>query len=56
MSGASTTGVGAIFAGAWFIADFGTMGVIYLFTGNATGLGDMIDNRVGTFEIYKGVY
>lgn len=52
----STTGVGAIVAGAWFIADFGTMGVNYLINGEAKGLGDMLDESIGTYEMYDGVY
>lgn len=56
MLGASTTGVGAIVAGAWFIADFGTMGANYLINGEAKGLGDMLDESVGTYEMYDGVY
>lgn len=56
MLGASTTGVGAIVAGVWFIADFGTMGVNYLINGEAKGIGDMIDESVGTLELYDGVY
>lgn len=56
MLGASTTGVGAIAAGIWFIADFGTMGVNYLVNGEAKGIGDMVDERWGTLEIYEGAY
>ena len=56
MLGASTTGVGAIVAGVWFIADFGTMGVNYLINGEVKGIGDMIDESVGTLELYDGVY
>jgi RHS repeat-associated protein len=56
MLAASTTGVGAIAAGIWFIADFGTMGVNYLLNGEAKGIGDMIDESVGTIELYEGVY
>ncbi len=56
MLGASTTGVGAIAAGVWFLADFGTMGVNYLINGKAKGLGDMIDESVGTYKMYEGVY
>ncbi len=56
MLGASTTGVGAIVAGIWFIADFGTMGVNYLISGQAKGIGDMIDESVGTYEMYDGLY
>ncbi len=52
----STTGIGAVFAGAYFLADFGTMGVNYLMTGEATGIGDWIDSQVGTIEIYDGLY
>ena len=33
MLGVSTTGVGTIIAGVWFIADYGTMGINYIFTG-----------------------
>ncbi|MDY3344195.1 hypothetical protein PG326_02850 [Riemerella anatipestifer] len=56
MLGVSTTGVGAIIAGAWFIADFGTMGANYLTNGEAKGLGDMLDESVGTYEMYHGIY
>ena len=56
MLGASTTGVGAIVAGIWFIADFGTMGVNYLVNGEGKGLGDMIDEHIGTLEMYEGAY
>lgn len=56
MLGASTTGVGAIFAGAWFLADIGTMGLIYLINGEAKGIGDMIDESIGTYELYEGIY
>lgn len=56
MLGASTTGVGAIVAGTWFIADFGTMGVDYILNGEAKGLGDIIDEKVGSYEMYEGLY
>ncbi|UII31993.1 DUF6443 domain-containing protein [Fulvivirga ulvae] len=56
MLGASTTGVGAIVAGVWFLADFGTMGVNYLINGEAKGIGDMIDESIGTYEMYEGIY
>lgn len=56
MLGASTTGVGAIAAGAWFIVDFGAMGVNYIMSGEAKGLGDMIDEATGTYQMYDGLY
>lgn len=56
MLGVSTTGVGAIAAGIWFIADFGTMGVSYIIIGEAIGIGDMLDNSFGTLELYDGLY
>ena len=56
MLAASTTGVGAIVAGVWFLADFGTMGVNYLLGNGAKGIGDMIDESVGTYKMYEGVY
>ena len=56
MLGVSTTSIGAFIAGAWFLADFGTMGVNYLINGKAKGLGDMIDESIGTYEMYDGIY
>jgi hypothetical protein len=56
MLGASTTGVGAIVAGVWFIADVGTMGVNYLVNGQAKGLGDILDESIGTYKMYDGLY
>ncbi len=60
MLGASTTGVGSIVAGVWFVADMSTMGVNYLMNGEAKGLGDMIDesvsNKYGKLELYDGLY
>ena len=41
MLGVSTTGVGTIIAGVWFIADYGTMGINYIFTGEAKGISDI---------------
>ncbi|RKE71967.1 hypothetical protein DEU39_4639 [Chryseobacterium sp. AG363] len=54
----SMSGVGSIAAGAWFVADMGTMGVNYLINGEAKGLGDMIDEATGgpLVEIYDGLY
>ena len=37
----STTGIGTIIAGVWFIADYGTMGINYIFTGEAKGISDI---------------
>ena len=56
MLGVSTTGVGTIIAGVWFIADYGTMGINYIFTGEAKGTSDMIDESIGTYELYEGIY
>ncbi|MCK6606875.1 MAG: DUF6443 domain-containing protein [Flavobacterium sp.] len=60
MLAASTTGFGTIVSGAWFIADFGTMGVNYLINGEAKGLGDMIDEsslgKSVTVKMYDGAY
>jgi hypothetical protein len=60
MLGASFSGIGSIVAGVWFVADMGTMGVNYLVSGEAKGLGDMIDesvvNEYGKFEMYDGLY
>lgn len=60
MLGISTTGVGSIVAGVWFVADVGTLGVNYLINGEAKGLGDMIDDSVaheyGRLEMYEGLY
>lgn len=56
MLGVSTTGVGTIIAGVWFIADYGTMGINYSFTGEAKGISDMIDESIGTYELYEGIY
>ncbi len=56
MLGASTTGAGAIVARVWFLAGFGTMDVNYLINGEAKGISDMIDEKLGTVELYEGVY
>jgi len=55
----SGTGVGAFVGGAWFIADYGTMGINYLLGNGAVGLGDMIDNslgKYGKYKMYDGIY
>ncbi len=52
----SGTGVGSIIAAVWFIADYGTMGVNYLSGNGAKGLGDMLDEQMGTYEMYDGLY
>ena len=41
MLGVSTTGVGTIIAGVWFIAGNGTMRINYIFTGEAKGISDI---------------
>jgi len=56
MIGISTTGLGAVVAGVWFIADFGTMGINYLIYGEAKSIGDMIDESTGTIKMYNGIY
>ncbi|MFC4749756.1 RHS repeat-associated core domain-containing protein [Flavobacterium branchiicola] len=60
MLGVSTTGVGSIVAGVWFVADFGTMGVNYLIYDEAKGLGDILDDsdfgKTITIKMYEGLY
>ena len=56
MLGVSTTGVGTIIAGVCFIAGYGTMRINYIFTGEAKGISDMIDESIGTYELYEGIY
>ena len=56
MLGVSTTDVGTIIAEVWFIAGYGTMGINYIFTGEAKGISDMIDESIGTYELYEGIY
>jgi RHS repeat-associated protein len=58
MLAVSMSGVGSIVAGAWFVADMGTIGVNYLINGEAKGLGDMIDEATGgpLVEMYDGLY
>lgn len=52
--GASTTGVGAIFAGVYFIADIGTG----LITGKSISerLDGWVENNYGKLELYEGYY
>lgn len=56
MLGISTTGIGTMVAGAWFLADYGTMGINYVFTGEPKSISDMIDESIGTYEFYEGFY
>ena len=60
MLGVSGTGVGAVVAGAWFIADYGTMGFNRIVNGEWRSLSDIIDEaaeeKVGKFELYEGFY
>lgn len=51
MLGASLTGVGSLVSGIWFMADSGAMGINYLITGEADGLGDMLDKSTGTLKL-----
>ncbi|WP_295364731.1 hypothetical protein [uncultured Prevotella sp.] len=32
------------------------MGINYIFTGEAKGISDMIDESIGTNELYEGIY
>ncbi len=52
----AATGVGAPVALVWFVVDFGTMGVNYLLGNGARGIGDLIDENVGSYEMYDGLY
>ena len=56
MVGISFTGVGAIVAGVYFVADFATSGVNLLVNGEAKGLGDLTDEYFGTVKLYDGIY
>jgi hypothetical protein len=49
---------GSLVAGAWFVADYGTLGVNYLMGNGAVGLGDIIDGWYGEplIEMYDGLY
>lgn len=49
MIGVSTTGVGSIVAAIWFAADMGTMGINLLISGEAKGLGDIIDEGLSSY-------
>lgn len=61
MLGASTTGVGSIVAGVWFIADYGTGAYNYIFTPDGfRTLSDVIDQsswgQTITIDMYNGFY
>jgi RHS repeat-associated protein len=43
MAAISFTGVGSVVAGIYFVADFSTMGISYLTTGEAKGIGTYLD-------------
>lgn len=47
MLGASTTGVGSIVAGVWFLADTGTLLFNLAVYQENQSLGDIIDNNIG---------
>lgn len=49
---ASTTGWGAIVAGVWFVADYGTLGATWLFTDDAQSISDMLDESIGTLQMW----
>jgi hypothetical protein len=50
------TKVGAILAGAWFLTDMGTGLYNYIDNGNFRTLSDVIDDNLGTYEMYEGLY
>ena len=50
------TGFGAPMAAVWFIADLGTAGVNYLLGNGFKGIGDMLDEKAGSYEMYEGLY
>ncbi|WP_157909844.1 hypothetical protein [Capnocytophaga cynodegmi] len=52
----SSTGIGSIIAGAWFLVDMGTGAYNYFVNDEFETLSDMIDNSVGTIEVYEGLY
>ena len=56
MIGISFTGVGAVVAGVYFVADFATMGVNLAVNGEAKGIGDLIDDKYGSIKLYDGIY
>ncbi len=45
----AATGVGSIVAAIWFAADMGTMGINLLISGEAKGLGDIIDEGLSSY-------
>ena len=52
----SGTGVGAAVGGLWFVADMGTGAVNYLNGNGFRTLSDVIDDNVGTYKMYDGLY
>lgn len=57
MIGISGTGFGSIVAGIWYIADYGTGAYNYFFTDDGfRTLSDVIDEGIGTYEMYEGIY
>ncbi|MFK8266985.1 hypothetical protein [Capnocytophaga cynodegmi] len=57
---ASSTGIGSIIAGAWFLVDMGTGAYNYFVNDEFETLSDMIDNsewgKGKTIEMYDGLY
>jgi RHS repeat-associated protein len=45
MAGISFTGVGSVVSGIFFVADFATMGISYLATGEAKSIGNYLDEK-----------
>lgn len=56
MLGISTTGWGTIIAGAWFVVDNGVGVYNYFSKDNFKTLSDEIDDSVGTYKLYNGLY
>ena len=53
---ASTTGVGTVVAGVWFVADNGYGLYNYLNGNGFNTISDEIDNSMGTYKLYNGLY
>lgn len=56
MLGISFTGYGAIIAAGWLVIDLGVGGYNWVAHGEWESLGDKIDKKLGTFEMYEGLY
>lgn len=56
MLGISFTGYGAIIAAGWLVIDLGVGGYNWVAHGEWESLGDKIDKKLGTLEMYEGLY